>query len=66
MSTVDSVRTRTVNPQDASRKGIMTKTVNLCNLNLKELYYHCHLWTAMSIIVIHSVPELIVNRLYTA
>ena len=26
----------------------MTRTVNLCkNLNLKELYYHCHMWTAI-------------------
>ena len=45
--------------------GQWTGTVNLCNLNLKELYYHCQMWTAMKAIILMSV-ELIVNGLCTA
>ena len=75
VSTVDCARTRTVNPQDATRKGIMTKTVN-CNLNLKELcyyHYHFHMHIAMTTInmwlvpeLFCSIPDLIVIGLYTA
>ena len=54
------------NIQDVTKKkGIMARTVNLFNLNLKELFYHCHMQTAMKTFVMQSV-YLIVNGLYSA
>ena len=53
----DCARIRTANLQDVILN--MTRTVNLmCNLNLKELYYHCHMHTAMKTIDMQTVPEL--------
>ena len=38
----------------------MTRTVNLmCHLNLKDLYYHCYMCTAMKTIDMQTVPELL-------
>ena len=60
MSTEDCVVTRTVNLPDVILN--MTRTVNLCNLNLKELCYHCHMHTAMKTIDMQTVPELVSTK----
>ena len=57
-------RTRTVSLQDATRKEIMTITVNLCkNLNLKELYYNCHMETVPELFNTRSNCQWIVHSL---
>ena len=62
--------TRTINPQDATRKEIMTRTVKvvtLCVTTMKseseETNCIVHMLTAVKTSVMQSVPELIVNRL---
>ena len=62
MSTEDCARIGIVNLQDVTRKGIMTRAVNLCNLNLNELYYNFHMHMTMKTIDMWTVPELFNTR----